>query len=201
MLLTDLQYFGTISYIQTIFNNEHIVLDTKAPFTKMSFKNRTIIATAQGPLHLSIPIIGGRDQKTPIDEILIAYDSPWREQHFKAMYSSYKRAPFFEYYEASLQNLFEERPTHLIQFLLEINSWIKKQIKGNWEIAPIDSINKNNFEKFYDSWLPKNYNQIINPIQYQQVFENKTGFLPNLSILDLLFCCGGKHASVLLKSS
>lgn len=200
MLLTDLQYFGTISFVQRLLEQGQIAWDTTAPFSKMSFKNRTIIATAQGPLDLSIPIIGGRDQKTPLDQIQITYDAPWQQQHIKAIQSSYKRAPFFEYYEASIIELYQASPTHLVSFLLLSQEWVKKQIKAKWEVIPIEQVNKSNTKKYYEPWLPKNYSQIVSPIVYQQVFENKTGFLPNLSILDILFCCGGKQANALLKS-
>jgi len=201
MLLTDLQYFGTISYIQQLMQHEYISFDTIAPFSKMSFKNRTIIATAQGPLDLSIPVIGGRDQKTPLDQILIANQGPWKSQHLKAIQSSYKRAPFFEYYEESLIRLFTEEHSHLLSYLLSTQEWVKKQLKGTWKSIDIQKIDTATTHKTFQAWLPKNYHQINHPILYQQVFENKTGFMPNLSIIDLLFCCGGKQASLLLKSS
>jgi len=63
MMLTELQYFGTISYIKTIQEAQSVSFDENELFSKMSFKNRTIIASAQGPLNLTIPIVGGRDQK------------------------------------------------------------------------------------------------------------------------------------------
>ncbi len=106
MVYTDLHYFGAISYYKALAQHELVVFDNTAAFSKMSFKNRMVIATAQGPLHLSIPIEGGRDQKTPMNEIKIANDSPWRSQHFKAISINYKRAPYFEYYVDSLNALY-----------------------------------------------------------------------------------------------
>jgi hypothetical protein len=211
MFVTDLPYFGSISFIKKLLKEEAVYFDINQPFSKMSFKNRMVIATAQGPLHLSIPIIGGRDQKTPIKDIQIAYDSPWYAQHFKALVSNYQRSPYFEYYKDSLLEIYESKPVKLVDFLLETNIWINKQLKAKLNLQiyykfdeaaillTTNEINNNeDLNRWYDPWKPKNYDQFPDPVKYLQVFEDKTGFLPNLSILDLLFNCGGKQAKELL---
>jgi hypothetical protein len=198
MYITDLQYFGTIQFIQSLMIEKEICFDNECAFSKMSFKNRTIIATAQGVLSLSIPVVGGRDQKSPIKDVKIDYQSNWQKQHFRSIVSNYKRAPFFEYYENDLENLLNNELVYLVDYLLLTNDWVKKQLKASWVIVENESPIVN---RQYDSWMPKNYDQIPNPISYQQVFEDKTGFLPNLSILDLLFCCGGRQANFLLTTS
>lgn len=200
MIITDLPYFGSISFIKEIIKEDIIYFESNQPFSKMSFKNRMVIATAQGPLHLTIPIIGGRDQKVPIGNIEIAYDSPWYANHFKALVSSYQRSPYFEYYKDSLLVIYESKPEKLIDFLYETNQWLKKQLKAKWQMEPYDKIQHEGYHmrRWYDPWVPKNYDQISDPIKYLQVFEDKTGFLPNVSILDLLFNCGGKQSMELL---
>jgi hypothetical protein len=198
MYITDLQYFGTIQFIQSLMIEKSIHFDNLHAYSKMSFKNRTIIATAQGALTLSIPIIGGRDQKLPFKDIKIDYQIAWQKQHFKALVSNYKRSPYFEYYEAELELALNDNAVYLVDYLIQINEWVKNQLKANWVIVEITTpiVSRN-----FDSWMPKNYDQVPHPILYQQVFEDKTGFLPNLSILDLLFCCGGRQASALLMPS
>jgi hypothetical protein len=198
MYITDLQYFGTVQYIQTLMLEREVYFDNMHPYSKMSFKNRTIIATAQGPLTLSIPIIGGRDQKSPMRDIKIDYKNEWDKQHIKAIVSNYNRSPFFEYYENDLSQLLSNHTLYLVDFLINCNEWLNKQLKSKWNSHKLTEII---LDRSFDAYLPKNYNKIKNPIIYQQVFDNKTGFLPNLSILDLLFCCGGKQASVLLMST
>lgn len=202
MYITDLQYFGTTQYIQSLMIEKDIHIDNMHPYSKMSFKNRTIIASAQGPLSLSIPVVGGRDQKTPIKEIKIDYQNSWNKQHFKALTSNYKRSPYFEYYELGLEQLYNSEPTFLVDFLSLTNQWVKKQLKANWEITEMKTpAGLLTAQRSFDYWVPKNYDQIPNPVHYQQVFQEKTGFLPNLSILDLLFCCGGRQAISLLMSN
>jgi len=202
MLITNFQYFGTIEFVKLLINEQDVYFDYDQPFTKMSFKNRMVIATAQGALHLSIPVIGGRDQKSPIKEIKIAYDSPWHDQHFKALTSSYQRAPYFEYYQQDLKLIYASKPIFLVDFLMESNIWLKQQIKGNWNLSinkPIELNEEHQKSNQADVFsLPKNYHLVPNPIVFQQVFEDRVGFLPNLSILDLLFNCGGKQAKHLL---
>jgi hypothetical protein len=201
MIISDLPYFGSISFIQSLIDIEQVCFDNTHPFSKMSFKNRMVIATAQGPLHLSIPIQGGRDQKSALKEIRIAYDTPWHDHHFKALVSNYQRAPYFEYYQDQIRALYNLKPIYLVDYLSACHEWTRKQLKGKWETIYMTN-QINNMEehtRIFDQWLPKNYFDFPNPIKYQQVFEDRIGFLPNLSILDLLFCCGGKHANHLMQ--
>ena len=197
-MLTELQYFGTLSYIKAIQEAQTISFDENELFSKMSFKNRTIIASAQGPLNLTIPIIGGRDQKNKLKDILIDYSTPWHHQHLKSIKSCYKRAPFFDYYEYSLSLLLETKEDTLFNFLINVQEWVKNQFKNNWSISELHT--NDTIEIFRDPYLPKNY-ATYTSIRYQQVFEDQIGFLNNLSVLDILFCCGGKQASNILKSS
>ena len=195
---TDLQYFGSIHFVKTLMENRNVEFDLDAPFTKMSFKNRMVIVTSQGPLMLTIPIVGGRDQKTPIKDITSAYDSPWSAQHLKSIITSYKRAPYFEYYEESLTALYEKKPTKLVDFLLQCSDWLQTQLKVNWELRlPHDQVDVAAVLKYHDPWLPKNYNQLNGLPKYQQVFSDQLDFVTNASILDMLFCVRGREISKL----
>ena len=210
MMLSDYQYFGPICFIELVYKQKQLCFDKEAAFTKMSFKNRMVILSAQGPLNLTIPILGGREQKTAIKDILIAYDAPWQAQHFKAIKTCYKRAPYFEYYEADLEKLYATKKEYLVDFLEDCHQFLKKSIKGKWELTDfkkniIDNSNKlekvsadleiNSTQKTMLPWQPNNYAQFTIQHPYLQVFESSKGFIPNLSILDWLFCEGGKEIS------
>ena len=196
ILKTDLQYFGSIHFVKTLMENRNVVFDLDAPFSKMSFKNRMVIVTSQGPLMLTIPIVGGRDQKTPIKDITIAYDSPWNAQHLKSIITSYKRAPYFEYYEESLTSLYANKPEKLVDFLLQCSDWLQSQLKIKWERSlPHDQVDVVAVIKYQDPWLPKNYSQVEGLTKYQQVFSDQLDFVTNASILDMLFCVGGREIS------
>ena len=199
MVYTDLHYFGALSYYSAIIETNLLVFDTQVAFSKMSFKNRMVIASAQGPLHLTIPIIGGRDQKTPMDQIRISYDSQWQSQHFKSIYTNYKRAPFFEYYVDSIKSLYSLKYEFLNDFLLETQKWSNQHLKAKRVIKTDDSTKlEENQIKWIDPIKPNNFQSKNSNIQYQQVFEEVTGFIPNLCILDLIFAMGGRQAYSLL---
>jgi len=210
MMLTDYQYFGPICFIELVYNQKQLCFDKEAPFTKMSFKNRMVILSAQGPLNLTIPILGGREQKTAIKDILIAYDAPWQAQHFKAIKTCYKRAPYFEYYEADIEKLYTTKKEYLIDFLEDCHQFIQKSIKGKWELIEFNKnindisnalikvsaeLELNSMQKTILPWQPNNYSQFSIQHPYLQVFETSKGFIPNLSIIDWLFCEGGKEIS------
>ncbi len=195
MMLTDYQYFGPICFIELIYNQKQLCFDKEAAFTKMSFKNRMVILSAQGPLNLTIPILGGREQKTPIKDILIAYDAPWQAQHFKAIKTCYKRAPYFEYYEADLEKLYTTKKEYLVDFLEDCHQFIQKSIKGKWELIDCKENKNEEAVKEILPWQPNNYEQFAIQRSYMQVFESTNGFIANLSILDWLFCAGGKEIS------
>jgi hypothetical protein len=188
-----------LSYFHALAQHEHIVFDSTAAFSKMSFKNRMVIATAQGPLHLTIPIVGGRDQKTPINEICIAYNSPWKSQHFKAISVNYKRAPYFEYYVDSLKALYDDEYVNLNDFLIATQHWTKQQLKSKWLIEiSTEHPNIKLETKWMDSIKPNDFQTEGKQFQYQQVFDNSTGFIQNACILDALFAMGGKQVLAMI---
>ena len=207
MLITDYQYFGPICFIELIYKQKQLCFDKEASFTKMSFKNRMLVLSSQGPLNLTIPILGGREQKTAIKDILIAYDAPWQAQHFKAIKTCYKRAPYFEYYEADIEKLYTIKKEYLVDFLEDCHQFIQKSIKGkceliewkensNEEVKKVSVEHKvNSKQKTMLPWQPNNYDQFAIQHPYMQVFESSKGFISNLSILDWLFCEGGKEIS------
>ena len=199
MLVSDYQYFGNICFIELLYKEKQVCFDSHAPFTKMSFKNKMVILSAQGPLALTIPIVGGRDQKTSIQDIRIAYDAPWQAQHFKALKTCYKRAPYFEYYEADLEKLYSTRTECLVEFLESCHAFLQKAIKGKWELIQYNEyaqkIKEEETKKEIHPWQPNNYAQFPIQHEYQQVFTSPSGFIQNLSILDMLFCVGGKEIS------
>lgn len=199
MVYTDLHYFGCLSYYHEMAQHEHIVFDCTTAFSKMSFKNRMVIATAQGPLHLTIPIVGGRDQKTPMNTIRIAYDSPWKSQHFKAISINYKRAPYFDYYVDSLKDVYQKDYEYLNDFLMATQHWTKQQLKSKWLIeTTIEQPNINLATKWMDSIKPNNFQTEGKQFQYQQVFDDNIGFIQNTCIIDALFAMGGKQALAMI---
>jgi WbqC-like protein family len=211
----------------------------------MSFRNRCRIAGAEGVVDLSVPIAGGRDQKTIMKEVRIASGRSWQAQHWKTIVSCYSRSPWFDYYRDGLQKLFEEPVEFLMDWDLRCLEWSLRALGMDRPILLTDR-----YQKIYDpedgvDWRgrlgPKSLKGSGQPgasingdegrepgggikgeegrepgagingdeqrsggglesvVRYRQVFEERIGFMSNLSILDLLFC-EGKEAIRYIRS-
>lgn len=202
ILLIENQYLPPVNLYLTLEGSSNIVFEQFEVFQKRSFRNRCIIAGANGPISLSIPLHEGREQKRFIRDIRIANQYGWQDQHWKTIVSSYNRSPWFEYYKSSLEKFYVKRFEFLFDWNLALFEWTIQKLEMD-KVAELTD----HFEKEYDNheWLdfrnkllPNNYQNFKVP-NYSQVFMDRSGFLPNLSILDLLFC-EGKNSQRILKS-
>ena len=200
-LRIESQYFGSIQYIKQIALATDTVIDVHEPFKKMSYRNRTSVISAQGPLLLTVPLQAGRDQKTPMNEVKICYQQNWPIKHMKALTSCYRRSPFFEYYEEGVSQLLKKEHMYLIDLNMSIISWLEKVLKTKFNISKSSVVIPYLDANFMDARDRSNATltsqNIVNE-PYPQVFSDKIDFLPNCSILDLLFCMG-PSANIYLK--
>ena len=202
-IILSTAYFGNIQYYSKLVNYNNIEIEVHENFTKQSYRNRTEILGANGKLALTIPVKKGRSIKIPINELELDYSENWMNTHWRSIESAYRHSAFFEYYVDYIEPIFDDRP----QFLLEFNNTIQSTIL---DILEIDNEIKETTEfvkvpdgiDFRDAIHPKARMQkedvnFIAP-EYFQVFANKFGFTPNLSILDLLFNCGPSTTEILM---
>src|ERR1700742_4560771 len=122
-LIIDLQYFPSIILFKNLNNISNIVFEQYENYQKMSFRSRCRIAGADGPLDLSIPLVGGRDQKTLMKDVRIADGQPWQAQHWKTILSCYSRSPWFEFYRDSLEGLYQTPIQSLVEWNLSCFKW------------------------------------------------------------------------------
>ena len=161
----------------------------------MSFRNRCVIAGADGPVILSIPLQEGREQRKPVKEVLIDYKKPWQAQHWKTIVSCYNRSPWFEFYRDEAEELFSQKPPFLYEWNWACLNWISARLEwpvpANLTQAKQMEPSPLQYHDFRGQLMPATIqNRFPDPVRYRQVFEERTGFLPHLSILDLLFCEG-----------
>jgi hypothetical protein len=202
VILSELQYFPPITFFSTLYKETYIYLDIYEIYRKMSFRNRCLIAGAQHVVSLSVPLQEGRNQQLPMKDVLIAQAENWRARHFKSIQSAYNRSPFFEHYRDELASIFEKRSDYLVEWNLHCLTWMIEKLDWRVEVRLTESaipFGAGEMDDRRNQVLPKNYNQ-WNPVKYRQVFEERTGFIPNLSILDLLFNAG-PEAGELLRNS
>lgn len=200
-ILTDIQYFGTVNWYKMLFRFSNIQIEQYEVYRKMSFRNRCIIAGSNGLINLTVPLEKGRSQKLFIKDVKISYTENWQEQHWRSILSCYGNSPFFEYYAESLNQLFGNKPIFLIDLNWQTMEWVKKRIKLEGQFSKSMNYSENTLAPIVDARnlsLPKNYDQSDNCIRYQQVFEDRIGFKPNLCILDLMFCNGPASKTILL---
>ena len=192
-ILVEYQYLPPVYLFSALYKFRHIIFEEYEFYQKMSFRNRCVLAGAEGPVQLSIPVSRGRNQKTLITEVQVANRYNWQLQHWKTIESCYRSAPWFEYYGPGLEKFYNTPYTHLIKWNLELFLWIVDKLGLKTEIDFTQDFQalypENKFVDVRNTILPKTYmNMSSKP--YQQVFSDRAGFYHNLSIIDLLLCQG-----------
>jgi len=189
-------YFSPISQYREILKSDEVIFETEDNYQKQGYRNRCYIYGPNGKQLLNIPI---KHHKKPCKtkDILIDNSVSWQKQHLKSLETAYKSSPFFEFYIDDLLPIFKKKYTYLLDlnldcFLLlsealEISSSVKKTtIYQNYP-------EKEDF-RFLANVKQKTENHFV---PYTQVFDDKHGFLPNLSVLDLLFMEGPNTTNLL----
>ena len=202
-LIIEFQYFAPVILYKGLCSSTHLVYEQYERFQKMSFRNRLVIAGSDGPLQLTVPLRNGRNQRKLIREVLIDNSSSWQSIHWKSLVSCYNRSPWFEYYRDELNLLYTTRFDFLVDWDLACSNWILKQVGSSIPVSVTEEwkeeYDANEWEDWRGRLRPKDMQSAFaNPLRYRQVFMDRTGFIPHLSILDLLFC-EGKNAVHMLR--
>jgi WbqC-like protein family len=143
---------------------------------------------ANGPLSLSVPLEGGRNQKVKWKEVKINYAEPWQRIHWRGIHDNYRKAPWFEDYAPELEQLFLHKEKYLMDLNLKSMEYCLRRLKLKVDIlAYTDQEARNLIPQ-----RPKKDEPVAaeNFPSYQQVFSERHGFIPNLGILDLILCEG-----------
>jgi hypothetical protein len=199
MIVFELQYFPPVSFFSTLFGDTYFYLDIYEIYRKMSFRNRCLIAGAQGIISLSVPLQQGRNQQLPMNEVRISDTEQWQSRHFKSIRSAYNRSPFFDFYQDELAAIYQRPFELLTDWNMCCLEWVKEKLAWRTEIRFTESATPYQSDGITDMRnrvIPKNFME-WKPVKYRQVFEERTGFFPNLSILDLLFNCGPRTSELL----
>lgn len=186
-------YFAPVQWFQKLYRYDKVVIDTDENYLKQTYRNRCIIGAANGTQTLTVPIEGSGWMKHMRD-IRISDHGNWRHLHWHALISAYGDSPFFEFYADDLRPFFERRWTFLYDFNLEITHTLCQLLDITPVILPSDSDDSKADADFRMVIHPKHPlpDPDFQPKRYYQVFEQRNGFQPNLSILDLLFNMGNE---------
>ena len=201
--ILPLTYLGNILYYAHLTSGR-CTIDIHSNYIKQTYTNRCSIISANGIQDLTIPVIKPKE-KTPIKDIRISTHDNWQQLHWRAIQSAYNSTPFYEYFCDDYLPFYQKK----WDFLLDFNLKIQEKTLELLNFQKIESylsdtyIEKSNFNtkdlrevinpKKFDVSL---YNNLNTP--YYQIFNQKFGFMPNLSIIDLLFNMGNE-ARIYLK--
>lgn len=187
-MLFSTAYLPSIQYIALCCKTTDVSIEAHEHFIKQTYRNRTCIASANGILDLIIPVIQPNGSKTNIKDVRISYVETWNKQHWHALVSAYNSSPFFEFYADVFAPFYEKKYDFLWDFNLEILETvfkiigIKSQVSETSQFTPLGVIE--NDYRYLLSPKKQKIKLIAEP--YSQVFDDKHGFLSNMSIIDLL---------------
>lgn len=187
-------YLPPINYFAAMLAHNELKWDVCEFYHKQFYYNRCVIYGPNGEQKLTIPI-HKRYEKTPLKDIIISYETAWQKIHWRSFEAAYRRSPYFEYYEQEFYPLyFDYQPQLLVEWNMKLLETVCRLM--GIEIKP--AFTTEYIKTYTDA---SDYRNLVSPlkmvstraVKYYQVFEEKHGFLPDLSIIDLLFC-EGPHA-------
>lgn len=180
-------YFPNIAHFWAIVNADSVYFEVCDNYQKQSYRNRTEIYGANGKLALTVPVSYTQKNRQLYKDVKIANEEQWQLQHLKSLQSAYSMSPFFEFYIDDLMPLFEEQFDYILDFNLKCFEVLLNSIQLNLTPKHTKIFEKEPTGKTdYRNLVKRNFE--VNSFQpYTQVFTEKHGFIPNLSILDLLF--------------
>ena len=207
--LLSTTYFGPIQWYQKLYRADTVLIERCESFQKQTYRNRCLIASTQGVQALTVPVVS--EGSSLINNVRISDHGNWRHLHWNALKSAYGESPFFEYYEDDLHPFFQPD----WEFLFDFNEAIRKKmcelldihphvhytesftspldISRTSHLVPRTSISSlSSLRDYRYAIQPKHPapDDDFTPRPYYQVYREKHGFLPNLSILDLLMNMG-----------
>jgi len=198
-------YMGPLQYFTKFILYPKVYIEQHETYLKQSYRNRCYIYGTNGKMTLIIPVKKVNRINTKTKDILIDYDTNWRRIHWNSIVSAYRSSPFFEFYEDDLRNLYSDKEKTLLEFNQKILLLLIGFLDIETKINLTDS-----FQKKYENEM--DLRECINPkkrlagkdsrfvsYKYNQVFIEKHGFIPNLSVIDLLFNEGPNAPEILKK--
>lgn len=181
-------YFPNIAHFSAMAKAEEVVFEVEDNFVKQTYRNRAYIYGANGKQSLNIPVIFSQNNRQKYRDVKIFNQEKWQNQHWKSLLSAYRTSPFFEFYEDELIPLFTEKADYLLDFNFKCIEVISECLQLDLNVLKTISFEKVSTDK-------NDFRYLVNAkkepqrdfTSYTQVFNEKHGYISNLSILDLLF--------------
>ncbi len=200
-IIVSTAYAAPVQYFTKLISGKTVLIEACENYTKQTYRNRCDIYGANGKLTLSIPVKKERIRKIPIRDLKISYQQDWQRLHQRSIEAAYRSSPFFEFYFDDLKPFYQSK----ITFLFDYNLQFLKTICNCLEINPDITFSSDFYKQYSNDFRyiihPKKdaiaFDATFQPQKYNQVFTEKHGFIPNLSIMDLLFNEGPNAVNIL----
>ncbi|WP_309425078.1 WbqC family protein [Daejeonella oryzae] len=198
--LLPLFYLPPIEFFSRLVKHkENVLIEKFEHFPKQTYRNRASIHSPNGKLDLIVPVVKGSNVHTSIKDVKISYDFKWQRQHLMSLQTSYRNSAYYEFYEDNFMPFYEKKWDFLFDYNEQLLELLIKSLKIKVQYNFTES-----YEKAYEKYIdfrenihPKHSSAV--PIKpYFQVFEERNGFIENLSIVDLLFNQGPQSLNYLL---
>ena len=205
-ILLSSAYLPPVQYFAHLQSAEQVWIEQYDHYQKQTYRNRCVIAAPDGPLSLTVPIEKPNTQKAFMRDIRISDHGNWRHLHWNAIESAYNHTPFFEYYKDDFRPFYEKKFDFLVDYNEQLCQLVCQLIDIDTSFQRTESYvaePSNTIIDLRDAIHPKKEvmdDASFSAVPYYQVFQERLGFLPNLSIIDLLFNMGPETILVLQKS-
>jgi len=191
-------YFASIAQYAAIVHSNSTTFEVHDNFAKQTYRTRCYIYAANGKLLLNVPVNKGKSVKTKTTDVEINYAEDWQKLHLRSLQSAYSSSPFFEYYEPDLRTIFETKYQYLAELHTACHNFVMDALQESIQTHTTSDYLTHPDKTDIRDWVHKKGAEIkFN--RYIQVFDDKHGFLENLSILDLIFMEGPNAITYLEK--
>jgi hypothetical protein len=195
-ILLSTAYLPPVEYFARLLKAGEALIEAEENYIKQSYRNRCYILSAGGPQILTVPVYFGSVHKTLIRDITIDYTKRWQQVHLGALTSSYSSSPYYLYYFEAIEKIILAGHKFLLDLnldlLMAVLNILNQDIKISYtSVFKPDEKSENDFRY---SITPKKISG-YSPGKYFQVFNNENGFIPGLSIVDLIFNTGPEAKS------
>ena len=203
-VLTHPLYLAPVPLYVHLYAADRFVIDDVSPFVKQTYRSRAAIAAESGAQQLTIPVVhdGGR---VAMRDVRISEHGNWRHQHWNAIVSAYRKSPFFEYYADDFAHFYEEKDGFLMDFNLRLHGVVSELLglERGVEFLSARDVDAAAVSDLRNIAEPKVLASMhgVGELPYYQVFAQRNGFIPSLSIVDLLFNTGPEGLLLLRDSA
>jgi hypothetical protein len=194
-------YLAPVEYYSAMAKADTVFLEYCEFYEKQSYRNRCNIAGANGSLALTIPVEKSRGSRMLTRDVRISEHSDWQLQHWRSIESAYNSTPFFEYYKDDLIPFYEKSWTFLWDFNTEVQTKMLELLDLQVDVRLTKEYKVDfdeNVQDVRNGIHPKKETDVGSFKTYYQVFEQRFGFIPNLSSIDLLFNMGNESILILI---